>query len=107
MSEAYDEQTLLDQTVHALRLCYDPEIPVNIYDLGLIYKIDIQNADQITITMTLTSPLCPVAGTLPRQVEKTVKAMTKVKEVQVDLVWEPPWTMERMNEEARLELGWL
>jgi FeS assembly SUF system protein len=104
---AEDKEEILDKAVQALRLCYDPEIPVNIYDLGLIYEISVESADRIVIDMTLTSPMCPVAGTLPGQVEKVVRKMTKVSEVLVNLVWDPPWTPERMNEEARLELGWL
>jgi FeS assembly SUF system protein len=107
MSETFDKETLMDKAVLALRLCYDPEIPVNIYDLGLIYEINVDKPGHIDITMTLTSPMCPVAETLPPQVQKAVKAMTKVEEVQVHLVWDPPWTQDRMNEEARLELGWL
>jgi FeS assembly SUF system protein len=102
-----DKEEILDKAVQALRLCYDPEIPVNIYDLGLIYDITIESVDRIVIVMTLTSPMCPVAGTLPVQVENLVRKVTKVKEVRVELVWDPPWTPERMNEEARLELGWL
>jgi len=101
-----DKESLMDQTIDALRLCFDPEIPVNIYDLGLIYEINIAEPDHIDITMTLTSPLCPVAGTLPLQVQKAVKAATQAR-VQVNLVWEPPWNQEMMNEEAKLELGWL
>jgi len=96
-----------EQTIHALRLCYDPEIPLNIYDLGLIYDIDVDDPDRISIRMTLTSPHCPAAEILPRQVKKAVAAMTGVKEVAVTLVWDPPWSMDRMSEEARLELGWL
>jgi FeS assembly SUF system protein len=102
-----DKEDILDKAVQALRLCYDPEIPVNIYDLGLIYDINVETVDRIVIVMTLTSPMCPVAGILPGQVQSLVRRMTKVSEVQVDLVWDPPWTPERMNEEARLELGWL
>ncbi len=102
-----EKEEIIDKAVQALRLCYDPEIPVNIYDLGLIYEINVASADAVEIVMTLTSPMCPVAGILPGQVEKAVRKMTKAGEVQVQLVWDPPWTPERMNEEARLELGWL
>mgnify|MGYP000891234643 FL=1 len=101
------ETTRLDQTIHALRLCYDPEIPVNIYDLGLIYDIDVDAPNRISIRMTLTSPLCPVAEILPSQVKKAVTTITGVNGVAVTLVWDSPWSMDRMSEEARLELGWL
>jgi len=107
MKTKKEETTRLDQTIHALRLCFDPEIPVNIYDLGLIYDIDVNDPDRISIRMTLTSPLCPVAEILPSQVKKAVTAMTGVNDVAVTLVWDPPWSMDRMSEEARLELGWL
>jgi FeS assembly SUF system protein len=91
--------------IAALRTCFDPEIPVNIYELGLIYGLDIDAAGSVKIQMTLTSPGCPVAGTLPKDVENKVRAVPGVSSVQVDLVWEPPWDPSRMTEAARLQLG--
>jgi FeS assembly SUF system protein len=94
-----------EQVVAVLRTCYDPEIPVNIYELGLIYQVDVTPAGEVTIRMTLTSPMCPVAGTLPGEVQAKVKAIPGVIDAKVELVWEPPWDKERMSESARLELG--
>jgi FeS assembly SUF system protein len=88
----------------ALRTVYDPEIPVNIYDLGLIYRLDIDAKGDVRIEMTLTAPACPVAGILPGQVAKAVAAVEGVGEVEVDLVWDPPWTKDRMSDDARLAL---
>lgn len=94
-----------DEVVWALREVYDPEIPVNIYDLGLIYNIDIAGSGDVAILMTLTAPACPVAGTLPQKVAETVAAVPGVGEVSVQLVWDPPWDMSRMSEDARLALN--
>ena len=91
--------------LEALREVYDPEIPVNIYDLGLIYDVHVDEYGVVDIEMTLTSPACPVAGILPGQVEQKVREVTGVADVTVELVWEPAWSMDRMSEEARLELG--
>ena len=93
--------------VAALRTCYDPEIPVNIHELGLIYDIDIDPSSAVHIKMTLTSPACPVAGTLPYEVGRVVDAVPGVTDATVRLVWDPPWTQERMSEEALLQLGML
>jgi len=93
--------------VAALRTVKDPEIPVNIYDLGLIYAVEMESGGRVAIRMTLTAPACPVAGTLPGTVAQAVSAVDGVSDVTVDLVWDPPWTVERMSEEARLELGLL
>lgn len=98
-------ETLQDQIVSALRTVYDPEIPVNIFDLGLIYLIKIIGGKDIHIEMTLTAPACPVAGSMPGAVERAVKRVPGVESVDVQLVWEPPWGPERMSDEARLELG--
>ncbi|MBU1193135.1 MAG: SUF system Fe-S cluster assembly protein [Gammaproteobacteria bacterium] len=95
-----------EQVIAALRTVFDPEIPVNIYDLGLIYGIQI-NAGEVLIDMTLTAPACPVAGTLPRTVEAAVQRIPGVASVTAQLVWDPPWTQENLSEEARLELGML
>jgi len=101
-----DESISLDENiVEALRGVYDPEIPVNIYDLGLIYKVDISDTGTVNIDMTLTAPGCPVAESFPGIVEQTVESVDGVTEAHVELVWDPPWTMEKMTEEARLELG--
>ena len=91
--------------VAALRRVFDPEIPVNIYDLGLIYRLDTATAGYVEIDMTLTSPLCPVAGTLPEQVRQAVLAVSGVSRVELELVWDPAWDKEHMSEAARLELG--
>lgn len=107
MSEPLDRETLMDQIVLALRDLYDPEIPVNIYDLGLIYRIDISEEGLVDILMTLTSPMCPVAESLPPEVEARVSAIPGVSAVRLEVTWEPPWDYSRMSEEARLELGLL
>lgn len=96
-----------EQIVEVLRTVYDPEIPVNIYEMGLIYGIDVLPPGNVVIRMTLTSPGCPVAASLPLEVENRVLALPGVTSVYVDLVWDPPWTPERMSEAARLQLGLL
>ena len=93
------------QVVEALRTCFDPEIPVNIHELGLIYSIKVDDSGAVTVTMTLTSPHCPAAQSLPAEVEEKVKAVPGVTEVKIDLVWDPPWDPSRMSEAARLQLG--
>lgn len=93
--------------VQALRTIYDPEIPVNIYDLGLIYKITIEPNGIVKVEMTLTTPGCPVAQTFPGTVEATVSNVEGVTEASVELVWEPPWTQDKMSEAAKLQLGLL
>jgi FeS assembly SUF system protein len=98
-------QELEKQVVEALQTCYDPEIPVNIHELGLIYKIDVRPGWVVDIKMTLTSPGCPVAGTLPGDVEGKVKAIPGVTAAKVQLVWDPPWKPDMMTEAARLTLG--
>lgn len=102
---ARDEGGLLEQIIAALRTVYDPEISTNIYDLGLIYAIDAQGERDIAIKMTLTAPGCPVAGILPGQVERAVETVDGVDRCHVELVWDPPWSKDRMSDEARLELG--
>ncbi|MGH6886951.1 MAG: SUF system Fe-S cluster assembly protein, partial [Geminicoccales bacterium] len=91
--------------IEALRQVYDPEIPVNIYDLGLIYGIDLHDDGSVAITMTLTAPACPVAGEMPHQVAEQVASVEGVGEVMVTLTWEPAWTQDNMSEDARLALG--
>lgn len=98
------DQKKKDEVVEALKTVFDPEIPVDIYELGLIYNIEIDD-DHINAEMTLTSPGCPVAGTMPRMVELALMTVTGINSVDVKLVWEPPWDSGRMSEIARLELG--
>ena len=93
------------EIIEALRTVYDPEIPVNIYELGLIYKIDIEDDDRVLVEMTLTSPHCPVAETLPGEIEQKVAGVEGVSACEVKVVWDPPWNPSMMTEEAQLELG--
>ena len=96
---------LKDKVILEIKKIYDPEIPVNIYELGLIYKIDIENAKKVNIEMTLTSPNCPVAESLPKEVKDSIMQLEEVDKVDLDLVWEPPWDKSMMSEAARLELN--
>ena len=105
--EATNGANLRDQVVDVLKTCYDPEIPVDIYELGLIYKVDVDDAGKVAVDMTLTSPACPVAGTLPPEVEAKISRLDGVSNVRVDLVWDPPWNPDRMSEAAKLKLGFL
>ena len=93
------------QVIKALRTIYDPEMPVNIYELGLIYEVKVDEARFVSIRMTLTAPNCPVAGTLPPEVESKVRGVPGVSGVKLDLVFDPPWTKNLMSEAAKLELG--
>jgi FeS assembly SUF system protein len=102
-----DEQQMRDNVVGALRTVYDPEIPINIYDLGLVYEIDVKAEGRIDIRMTLTAPACPVAGEMPGVVEDRVMQVPGVSEVRVDLVWDPPWDRGMLSDEAKLQLGLL
>ena len=101
------EHPLHEAVVEACRTVYDPEIPVNIFDLGLIYTIEINAESEVRIIMTLTAPGCPVAGEMPGWVAEAVEPLPGVKQVDVELTWEPPWGMEMMSDEARLELGFM
>jgi FeS assembly SUF system protein len=94
-----------EAVVAALKTVYDPEIPVDIYELGLIYELKIAENGNVAVNMTLTAPACPVAGTLPQQVANTISTVPGTGEVEVALVWEPPWTMEKMSEDARLAMN--
>jgi FeS assembly SUF system protein len=94
-----------DRVIEVLRTVYDPEIPVNIFELGLIYKVDIDDRNEVHIDMTLTSPMCPVAETLPDEVKAKVEAVDGVSGAAVNVVWDPPWNPSMMTEEAQLELG--
>lgn len=101
-------QTIIEaEVIEALRTCFDPEIPVNIYEMGLIYDVKVNGAGAVTIQLTLTSPSCPAAQSIPAEVEGKVRAIAGVSDVQIDLVWEPPWDQSKMSEAARLQLGML
>ena len=103
--ESINELVIEGEVVEALRTCFDPEIPVNIYELGLIYNVNVEEGGAVTITMTLTSPHCPAAQSMPAEIEEKVKAISGVSDVKIDLVWDPPWEPSKMSEAARLQLG--
>ena len=107
MNSATNETEIKSAIIDVLKTIYDPEIPVNIYDLGLIYEVNVFPDSAVEIVMTLTSPSCPAAGTLPGEVEQKSKAVSGVKDVIIELVFEPPWNQEMMSEEAKLELGFM
>jgi len=96
---------LQDKVIEALRTCYDPEIPVNIYELGLIYEVKVESSGEVNIRMTLTTPNCPAAASLPLEVEGKVKVLPQVTGVKLEVVWEPPWDPSKMTEAAKLQLG--
>ena len=100
------EKTQLEsKIIGALETCYDPEIPVNIHELGLVYAIDVDDDGEVQIKMTLTTPNCPVATSLPGEVQRKVAAIESIKNVKVDVVWDPPWDPSKMSEAAKLQLG--
>jgi len=101
------DHPLYEKIVEACRSVYDPEIPVNIYDLGLIYTIEISDEGDVEVLMTVTAPGCPVAGEMPGWIADAIEPLEGVKTVNVQLVWEPPWGMDMMSDEARLELGFM
>lgn len=101
------DPALQERVLDAIRTVRDPEIPVNLVDLGLVYDLVVRKDGMVFVEMTLTTPACPVAGSLPGQVEAAVRGVPGVSEVRVKLVWTPPWTRDRMSDEARLELGLL
>jgi FeS assembly SUF system protein len=103
--EIIGDPVLGRRIVKALTSVYDPEIPVNIYDLGLIYKVLIEEDTTVKVDMTLTAPGCPVAHTFPGMIEAAIADVEGVKDAEVELIWDPPWTMDRMSEAAKLELG--
>lgn len=105
--DSVDTEALREGVIAALREIYDPEIPVNIYDLGLIYRIDIDSSGVVEIDMTLTTPGCPVAQTFPGTVEAAVRNVLGVTAARVELVWDPPWCQDRMTDEVKLQLGLL
>jgi FeS assembly SUF system protein len=96
---------LQDKVIETLRTCYDPEIPVNIYELGLIYEVKVELSGEVHVKMTLTAPSCPVAGTLPGEVENKIRDLPGVEDARVEVVWDPPWDPTKMSEAARLQLG--
>lgn len=102
-----DTAALREKVLAAMRTCYDPEIPVNIYDLGLIYDTRVEPTGEVFVKMTLTAPACPAAGTLPGEVEDKIRVLPLVKDVKVEVVWEPPWDKSKMSEAALLQLGLL
>jgi FeS assembly SUF system protein len=102
-----DTDVLRDKVIGVIKTIYDPEIPVNIYDLGLVYRVDILPINNVQITMTLTAPSCPAAQSLPVEVDQKVKEIEGVNDVHVQVTWDPPWDKSMMSEEAQLELGWL
>jgi FeS assembly SUF system protein len=103
--KSINETIMEAQVQDALRSCYDPEIPVNIYELGLIYDVQADEAGVVGIKMTLTSPHCPAAQSLPAEIEGKVRALPGVTDVKIDVVWDPPWDPSKMSEAARLQLG--
>lgn len=107
METAIDTNLLGEEIVRKLKTIYDPEIPVDIYELGLIYDVMVNEDYEVKILMTLTSPNCPVAETLPREVEEKVKGIENVKGAEVEITFDPPWSKDLMSEEAKLELGML
>lgn len=107
MEHAENSEILGEKIVRILKTIYDPEIPVDIYELGLIYDVMINENDEVKVLMTLTTPNCPVAESLPQEVEERIKSMDEVKDCEVEITFDPPWTQELMSEEAKLELGML
>ncbi|MEM1342783.1 MAG: SUF system Fe-S cluster assembly protein [Pseudomonadota bacterium] len=101
------DHPMFDDIVEACRSVFDPEIPVNIYDLGLVYTILIDDENAVRVTMTLTAPGCPVAGEMPGWVADAIEPLPGVKQVDVDITWDPPWGMDMMSDDARLELGFM
>lgn len=102
-----NKQELEEKIIQVLKTCYDPEIPVDIFELGLIYEIRIDDEANVNIKMTLTSPACPVAGSLPPEVQEKIRQIDEVKNVNVEVVWNPPWEKEMMSDIAKVELGFM
>ena len=98
-------ENIKNKVIEAIKKIYDPEIPVNIYELGLIYKLEVSADNKVNVDMTLTSPNCPVAESLPKQVKENIMKVEGVSDVDLKLVWEPPWSKDRMSEAAKLELN--
>ena len=106
MIQMTDEQ-IKEQAIDIMKTVYDPEIPVNIYELGLIYGVEVNEEKEVEVSMTLTAPNCPVAGTLPLEVEEKLRGLPGITDAKVTITWDPPWEMSKMSEEARLQLGLL
>ncbi len=104
-SNKLSKQEFEEKIIQVLKSCYDPEIPVDIFELGLIYEIKIDDDSNVNIKMTLTSPACPVAGSLPGEVEMKIRSIPEVKSVNIELVWSPPWDRDMMSDVAKIELG--
>lgn len=104
-NQKLDKQELEEKIIQVLKTCYDPEIPVDIFELGLIYEIKIDDEANVNIKMTLTSPACPVAGSLPGEVETKIKSVEEIKNINIELVWNPPWDRDMMSDVAKVELG--
>ncbi len=102
---AADQKLLEEKIIAALKTIFDPEIPLNIYDLGLIYKLIIEPTNAVKVEMTLTAPGCPVAGSIVAEVKRKIESLPEIPKVDVELVWDPPWNRDRLSEEARLTLG--
>lgn len=102
-----NKQELEEKIIQVLKTCYDPEIPVDIFELGLIYEIRIDDEANVNIKMTLTSPACPVAGSLPPEVQEKIRQIDEVKNVNVEVVWNPPWEKDMMSDIAKVELGFM
>jgi FeS assembly SUF system protein len=100
-----DADALREAVIEVLKTCYDPEIPVNIYELGLIYNVHVTDDGVVEVKMTLTSPMCPVAGSLPPEVQSKIRGIAGVTDARVEVVWDPPWDMSKMSEAARLQLN--
>jgi FeS assembly SUF system protein len=100
-----NDEGLRQLVIDTMKTVYDPEIPVNIYDLGMVYEIEFDSETNAIVTMTLTSPSCPVAGSLPLEVEEKLNSLPELKSARVDVVWDPPWTPDMISEAAKLELG--
>lgn len=100
-----DRSLLENEVIEALKTIYDPEIPVNIYDLGLVYEVAVEDDRSVRVVMTLTSPMCPVAESLPVEAEQAVRTLSSAKDVKVELTWDPPFSLDRMSEEVKLMLG--
>jgi FeS assembly SUF system protein len=107
MELTHSKLELKEKIINIIRTVFDPEIPVNIYELGLIYSIDIDKKNRVEIKMTLTSPNCPVAESLPEEVAEKTKSIEGISDVSVEIVWDPPWNPQMMSEEAKFELGFM
>lgn len=103
--QSQEEQLLKDQVISMLKTCFDPEIPANIYELGMVYNIAIDDQKNVKIKMTLTSPNCPAIESLPQDIQNKINSIPGINKTEIELVWDPPWTPEKMSEEAKLQLN--